>query len=75
MSRHCGCRSSAGILKTLYPHKRHAIAARDTARNRAILRREPPPRLWVYPCPHGDGWHVTHHRPAWLDNPGTDTAA
>jgi len=47
------CRGADGKSKESY------LTEEDARRRARILRREQSARLRVYPCPHGQGWHLT----------------
>lgn len=56
-SKLCSCEDSNGKKKQLYNTK-------ESAQRRAnILKKEKNVELFVYPCPHGNGYHLTHKNP------------
>jgi hypothetical protein len=56
-SKLCGCVDSKGKYKQLYDTEKSA------KRRASILKKENHVTLYVYPCPHSKGYHLTHTKP------------
>ena len=57
LSSCCSCTKHGGLeYKDAYPTKEEALKMADLRFKATGIR------LYVYPCPEGNGWHLTSHR-------------